>query len=90
MTMQQALLGSFVFIMPAVILSGFTTPIENMPGWLQIGTLANPLRYVVTALRQIFLQGAGVVDIWPQMWPLFIIAILVLPPSAWLFRHRVS
>lgn len=90
MTMQQALLGSFVFIMPAVILSGFTTPVENMPAWLQIGTLANPLRYVVTSLRQIFLEGAGVVEIWPQLWPLFIIAGLTLPPAAWLFRHRTD
>lgn len=87
MTMQQALLGS---IMPAVILSGFTTPIENMPEWLQIGTLANPLRFVVTALRQIFLEGAGTTDIWPQLWPMVIIAMLTLPPAAWLFRHRVG
>lgn len=89
-TMQQALLGSFVFIMPTVILSGFTTPIENMPSWLQAATLANPLRYVVAALRHIFLQGAGLADIWPQLWPLMLIAALTLPPAAWLFRHRVG
>lgn len=87
-TMQQALLGSFVFIMPAVILSGFTTPIENMPGWLQIGTYANPVRFVILALRQIFLEGAGLPEVWPQLWPLAIIAIISLPPAAWLFRHR--
>lgn len=90
MTMQQALLGSFVFIMPAVILSGFTTPIENMPQWLQTATLANPLRYVVGALRQIFLEGSGVIESWPQMWPLMVIAAITLPLSAWLFRHRVG
>ena len=90
MTMQQALLGSFVFIMPSVVLSGFTTPIENMPAWLQVGTLANPLRYVVNALRQIFLEGAGTADVWPQLWPMAIIAVLTLPPAAWLFRHRVQ
>ncbi len=87
-TMQQALLGSFVFVMPAVILSGFTTPIENMPGWLQIGTLANPLRFVITALRRIFLEGSNLAGVWPQLWPLLIIAVLSLPPAAWLFRHR--
>jgi len=90
MTMQQALLGAFIFVMPSVILSGFTTPVENMPHWLQVGTLANPLRYVVTALRQIFLQGSGVADVWPQLWPMILIAMLTLPPSAWLFRHRVG
>jgi ABC-2 type transport system permease protein len=88
MTMQQALLGSFVFMMPAVILSGFTTPIENMPHWLQIGTHLNPVRYIIRALREIFLEGAGVPMIWPQLWPLLLIACVTLPAAAWMFRHR--
>lgn len=89
-TMQQGLLGSFVFIMPAVILGGFTTPIENMPHWLQIGTLVNPLRYVVKALREIFLLGAGLNDAWPQIWPMLIIACVTLPIASWMFRHRTT
>ncbi|BBO89213.1 ABC transporter permease [Desulfosarcina ovata] len=87
-TMQQALLGALMFIMPAVILSGFTTPIENMPPWLQTGTLANPLRYVVAALRQVFLAGADTAAIWPELWPMLIIAGLTLPAAAGTFRHR--
>jgi len=90
LTMQQGLLGAFVFLMPAVILSGFTTPIENMPGWLQTGTLANPMRYVVVALRKIFLQGAGVAEVWPEIWPMAVIAAVTLPAAAWLFRHRAQ
>jgi ABC-2 type transport system permease protein len=88
MTMQQALLGSFVFIMPAVVLSGFTTPIENMPGWLQVATHVDPLRYIVVALREIFLEGAGLRAVWPQLWPMAAIAAVTLPSAAWLFRHR--
>jgi ABC-2 type transport system permease protein len=88
MTMQQALLGSFVFMMPSVILSGFATPIENMPHWLQIGTLFNPLRHIITALRNIFLEGAGVNMIWPQLWPLLLMACFTLPLAGWMFRHR--
>jgi ABC-2 type transport system permease protein len=87
-TMQQALLGSFVFLMPSVILSGFTTPLENMPHWLQTGTLINPLRYITIALRMIFLEGADTADVWPHIWPLLIITSLTLPLAAWLFRHR--
>jgi ABC-2 type transport system permease protein len=90
MTMQQALLGSFIFIMPSVILGGFTTPIQNMPQWLQYATYLNPLRYVVTALRQVFLQGAQMSDIWPQLWPMAIIAMVTLPVAGWMFRHRTG
>ncbi|MCJ8500274.1 ABC transporter permease [Desulfatitalea alkaliphila] len=87
-TMQQALMGAFVFMMPAVILSGFTTPIENMPGWLQAGTLLNPVRYIITALRLIFLQGADTAAVWPQLWPLLVMAAVTLPVAGRLFRHR--
>ncbi|MDA8141911.1 MAG: ABC transporter permease [Desulfobacteraceae bacterium] len=87
-TMQQALLGSFIFMMPGIILSGFTTPIQNMPHWLQVGTLINPIRYVIQALREVFLEGADLVRVWPQLWPLLLIACVTLPASAWMFRHR--
>ncbi|MCB9896524.1 MAG: ABC transporter permease [Planctomycetes bacterium] len=89
-TMQQGLLGSFVFIMPATILSGFTTPVENMPGWLQTLTLANPLRHAVLALRHVFLQGAGPSEVWPQLWPLLVIAGVTLPAASWMFRSRTG
>jgi ABC-2 type transport system permease protein len=89
-TMQQSLLGSFMFIMPNVILSGFTTPIENMPQWLQWGTLINPLRYIVTACREVFLQGGTLGTIWPQLWPMALIAAATLAAATWLFRHRAT
>ena len=89
-TMQQSLLGSFMFIMPNVILSGFTTPIQNMPQWLQWGTLINPLRYIVTACREVFLQGGTLATIWPQLWPMVVIATATLSAATWLFRHRTA
>jgi len=88
MTMQQGLLGSFVFIMPAVTLSGFATPVENMPHWLQVADRINPLTYIIVALRNIFLEGADVTMIWPQLWPLMLLACITLPLASWLFRHR--
>ena len=88
MTMQQGLLGSFLFIMPAVTLSGFATPIANMPIWLQKADLINPLRYIIIALRNIFLEGADTAMIWPQLWPLLLLSSITLPLAAWLFRNR--
>lgn len=87
-TMQQGLLGSFVFIMPAVTLSGLATPVENMPLWLQRADLINPVRYIVIALRNIFLEGADLAMVWPHLWPLCLMASVTLPLAAWLFRHR--
>ena len=88
MTMQQSLLGSFVFLMPAVTLSGFATPIENMPFWLQKADLLNPVRYIIVALRTIFLEGADTAMVWPYLWPLLLIASVTLPLAGWLFRSR--
>jgi ABC-2 type transport system permease protein len=88
--MQQSLLGSFMFIMPNVILSGFTAPIENMPQWLQWGTLINPLRYIVTVCREVFLQGGTLSTIWPQLWPMALIAGATLATATCLFRHRTA
>jgi len=89
-TMQQGLLGAFVVMMPSVVLSGLATPVENMPHWLQTINTINPVRYIIAALRNIFLQGADVGMIWPQLWPLLIIAGVTLPSAAWLFRHRAQ
>lgn len=88
MTMQQGLLGSFIFIMPAVTLSGLATPIENMPQWLQQVNMINPVRYIIIALRSIFLQGADLAMVWPHIWPLLIMSSITLPLAAWLFRAR--
>ncbi|WP_320043560.1 ABC transporter permease [uncultured Desulfobacter sp.] len=87
-TMQQGLLGAFLFLMPAITLSGLATPVENMPMWLQQADMLNPVCHIITALRRIFLEGADLAMIWPQIRPLLIIACVTLPLAAWLFRRR--
>jgi len=88
-TQQQALLGAFLFLVPAVILSGFATPIENMPELVQGLTYVNPFRYVLVIVRGVFLQGAGVGGLADQYWPMVAIAGSTLVTAAWLFRHRM-
>lgn len=89
-TMQQGLLGAFMVMMPAVILSGFTTPIENMPGWLQTATLANPARYAVAGCRAVMLEGADVAAVARYLLPMAVMAALTLGAAGWLFRHRAQ
>ncbi len=90
MTQQQAILGTFVFIVPAVILSGFATPIENMPHWLQVLTHGNPLRYFMVIVRGIFLKDLPAGQVWAQTWPLIVIAAVTLSLATWLFRKRME
>lgn len=89
-TQQQGLLGVFMFLVPAVILSGFATPIANMPEAVQLLTLVNPLRYFLVITRGVFLEGSGVQELLPQYWPLALIGLVSMGAAAWLFRHRMA
>lgn len=89
-TQQQAILGTFLFIVPAILLSGFATPIENMPSWLQPVTLVNPLRYFLTITRGIFLKGLPFSEVARNAIPLLLIATTTLTTAAWLFRRRME
>ncbi|HEX4050561.1 MAG TPA: ABC transporter permease [Steroidobacteraceae bacterium] len=87
-TMQQAMLYSMLFIMPFSLLSGFTTPLSAMPGALQDFTLINPLRFAIDITRRVYLEGAGLRLLLPDLWPLAIIAALTLTAASWVFRYR--
>jgi len=65
-TQQEAFLAMFLFILPAIILSGFLYPIDTMPEFFQQLTLANPLRHFLEIVRAIFLKGSGLRELWPQ------------------------
>ncbi len=88
-TQQQGLLGAFLFLVPAIILSGFTTPIANMPQVIQDITLLNPMRYFMVVLRGIFLEGAPFHILISQLWPMAVIGVVNLALAGWLFRHRM-
>jgi ABC-2 type transport system permease protein len=89
-TQQQALLATFVFVSNAVILSGFGTPIETMPTWLQNATLINPLRFFLVIVRGIFVKDFPLLDVLRNLYPIIIIAIFNLSFSAWFFRKRLE
>jgi drug efflux transport system permease protein len=89
-TQQQAILGAFLFLVPAIILSGFATPIANMSAAIQPLTYANPMRYFLVIVRGIFLQGMPAELVARQLWPLALIATATLTAASWLFRNRIT
>jgi ABC-2 type transport system permease protein len=88
-TQQQALLGVFLFMVPSIILSGFATPIANMPAAVQDLTLLNPMRYFLIVVRSVFLEDASLSSLFPQYWPMAVIGVVSLATAGWLFRKRV-
>lgn len=89
-TQQQAMMSTFFFYFPAVLLSGFMFPIANMPPLVQYLTYANPLRYFLVILRGIFLKGAGSATLWPQMAALLAMGLLTLFFTTRRFRKTMA
>lgn len=89
-SMQQAMLYTFLLIMPLMLLSGLLTPVSNMPEILQWITYANPLRFGMDLARRVYLEGAGVHEIAFDFIPMLAVAALTLPLAAWLFRNRLA
>ncbi len=88
-TQQQALLGGFLFLVPAVTLSGFATPIANMPPIVQRITYLDPMRYFLIIVRRTFLEGASLDMLLHQFWPMAIIGVVTLTAATWFFKHKI-
>lgn len=89
-TQQQAILGAFTFQMPAILLSGYISPIEDMPRILQHITLLNPLRFYLLITKGLYLKAMPVQDVFYNLIPLMFIAILTLSLAAWMFKRNLD
>jgi ABC-2 type transport system permease protein len=89
-TQQQAIMSTFIFLMPAFMLSGFAFPIRNMPEPIQWLTFLNPVRYFMEIVRGLFLKGSGLEVLWPQMLALAVYGAVVLTSSALRFHKRLD
>lgn len=89
-TQQQALLGTFIVMMPSVLLSGFATPIENMPEWLQPFTYLIPLRYMLVISKGVFLKAMPLAIVFENIWPMMIIGAFTIVGAGLFFRRRIS
>jgi ABC-2 type transport system permease protein len=88
-TQQQAMLSCFFFIFPATLLSGFAFPIANMPSLIRDATLLNPVRYMMTILRETFLKGNGLATLWPDLLALLVLGSALLTIATLRFRKTM-
>ena len=89
-TQQQAVLGSFTFMSPSVLLSGFSSPIENMPHWLQPITYLIPLKYHIINAKGVFLKDLPPHIVFNNIWPMALIATFTLTIASWNFSRKLQ
>ncbi len=77
-TQQQAILGVFGTMVPMIMMSGFATPIENMPLVLQWLAQAMPFKHYLIVLHGVFLKGMPAAEIFRNIWPMLLIACATL------------
>jgi len=87
---QQAILGGFFFIMPSIMLSGFISPIANMPEIIRLTTYGNPVRYYVEILRGNLLKSAGFADLAFQLIALAVFGAAILGIASLRFHKRMG
>lgn len=89
-TQQQAILGTFSVAVPMILMSGFATPIENMPDVLQYLAQTIPLKHFLIILQGSFLKAMPTHEILQHAWPMVIIAIVTLSLATGLVRSKLQ
>ena len=89
-TQQQAMMAGNLFLTPAILLSGLIFPIANMPVFFQYLTYLNPLMYFVIVTQGIFLKGAGLALLWPQITAMTVLGMGMLGLAVARFKVHIA
>ena len=88
---QVAMMISMVaLMMPAILLSGFIYPIENMPVWLQWICRINPATYFIIIVKNVMLKGLGFLSVWKETLILAATTLLFIALSVRKFKIRLQ
>jgi ABC-2 type transport system permease protein len=88
-TQQQGILGAFVLAVPYILMSGFATPVENMPSWLIPFTDFVSLKYFLLLLKGLFLKDIGFEIAIGLIAPMLLLGFVSLVGAAWMFRKKI-
>jgi ABC-2 type transport system permease protein len=69
-----------------LVVSGVYYPVSVLPGWMQALAKISPATYALRGCREAILDGAGVGDLWSEIWPLLVIGAVSVPLGLWVFR----
>lgn len=89
-TQQQAILGTFAVAVPSVLMSGFATPVNNMPVFLQWLAQAIPLKHFLIILQGSFLKALPASEVFANAWPMAVIALVTLTSATVFVRSKLQ
>lgn len=89
-TQQQGILGAFVLMVPYILMSGFATPVENMPQWLIPFTDIISLKYFLILLKGVFLKDISFDMAIAQIVPMLALGFVSLLFASWMFRKKIQ
>jgi ABC-2 type transport system permease protein len=70
-----------------LVVSGVYYPVSVLPGWMQAISTISPATYALRGIRHAILEGAGVGQVWGDIWPLIVIGVVAIPLGLWVFRR---
>jgi ABC transporter DrrB family efflux protein len=88
-TQLQAMLMSFMLMLPSILLSGFIFPRESMPLPVYWLSALLPVTYFVRILRGVILRGAGIDALWDEALILLVMGVVLLTIAALRFRKTM-
>jgi ABC-2 type transport system permease protein len=84
---QVAMVATFL---PSFLLSGFITPINNMPYAIQLISYFVPARYFITILQGIYLKGTGLAALYHEFLFLICFCIIAISLSFLTFKKKLQ
>ena len=89
-TQQQAMFASWFVMVFTILMSGFFIPIENMPPVLQQLTYLNPMRYIMSATRDIFQKGSSFSHLYSDFLRLCLFGGFIFTAGVVKFHKRLD
>ena len=69
-----------------LVVSGVYYPVSVLPEWMQWLATISPATYALEGTRDAILEGAGLGELWGELWPLLVIGAVSIPVGLQVFR----
>lgn len=76
-----------VFVAVLLLISGVYYPVSVLPGMLRSLAKFSPATYVLDGARKALLEGLPTAQLWPYIWPVLLMGLVLIPAGLWVFRQ---